>query len=147
MPRLQPPAQTAIGAMRQTPPDNYSKYHETEASNGCSCCIRTCYLSCAKDSCLPARSFFCFSCFSNRVAVAGKIAGNARNSPPTPGPSRLAMIPASAVTNPPKAKRRRYSYHFERPRAEILISIFMNQFIARTRAPTKRQAREAVPRP
>ena len=65
---------------------------------------------------------------THSVAVAGKIAGNARNSPPTPWPQRLAMIPASAVTNPPKAKRTRHSYHFDRPRAAKLTSIFMNQF-------------------
>ena len=31
----------------------------------------------------PARTFFSFSCFSIRVAPAGKIAGNARNKPPS----------------------------------------------------------------
>src|SRR6185437_3238103 len=35
----------------------------------------------------PARSFFSLACFSMREALAGKIAGKARNSPPTVGPN------------------------------------------------------------
>ncbi len=53
----------------------------------------------------PCDSFFPFSCFSMRVALAGKIAGNAKNKPPMPGPNFWAIIPAKAVINPPKRNR------------------------------------------
>ncbi len=66
----------------------------------------------------PSFSFFCFSCFSISVALAGKIAGNAKNSPPMPGPNFLAMMPAKAVISPPKRNRTAYSYHFVCPRTE-----------------------------
>ena len=62
----------------------------------------------------PARRFFCFSCFSMSVALAGKIAGNARKSPPISGPNCLPIAPAIAVINPPKRKRSVYSYHLVR---------------------------------
>jgi len=52
-------------------------------------------------------SFFCFSRFPISVALAGKIAGNARKSPPTAAPNCLAMTPAMAVTSPPKNKTNR----------------------------------------
>jgi hypothetical protein len=45
----------------------------------------------------PSFSFFSFSYFSIRVALAGKIAGKARNSPPIAGPNLFAIIPATAV--------------------------------------------------
>lgn len=64
------------------------------------------------------RSFFCFSCFSIRVALAGKIAGKARNSPPMTGPNRLAIRPAKAVISPPKRNRMPYSYHLVCPMTE-----------------------------
>ncbi len=70
-----------------------------------------------------SRAFFS-SVFSSRVAAAGKIAGAARNRPPTPGPKCLAMIPARAVTAPPKMKRTIYSCHSVHLRAATLISIF-----------------------
>jgi hypothetical protein len=54
----------------------------------------------------PARRFFSLCCFSINVAPAGKIAGNARKSPATPGPYRLAINPVRAVTMPPKTKRK-----------------------------------------
>jgi hypothetical protein len=55
---------------------------------------------------LSPRDFFFFvSCFSMRVALAGKIAGKAKNKPPTPGPNFRAIIPARAVINPPKRNR------------------------------------------
>ena len=53
----------------------------------------------------PADSFFCFSCFSMRVALAGKMAGKAKNKPPMPGPNVRAIMPAKAVINPPKRNR------------------------------------------
>ena len=53
----------------------------------------------------PTASFFRLSCFSIRVALAGKIAGNAKNNPPIPGPNFFAIIPAAAVINPPKMNR------------------------------------------
>jgi hypothetical protein len=58
----------------------------------------------------PCSSFF--PSFASRVssmsvALAGKIAGNARKSPPTAAPNCLAMTPAMAVTSPPKNKPNR----------------------------------------
>src|SRR5579864_2676943 len=53
----------------------------------------------------PCSCFFSFSCFSISVALAGKIAGNARNKPPMPGPYFLAISPAMAVMRPPKKNR------------------------------------------
>jgi hypothetical protein len=41
--------------------------------------------------------------FSIRVALAGKIAGKARNKPPTTGPKRKAISPAMTVIAPPSA--------------------------------------------
>ena len=58
----------------------------------------------------PALSFRSLTCFSIKVALAGKIAGKARNSPPTIGPKRAAMSPAITVIAPPSRNRRRYSY-------------------------------------
>src|SRR5438445_784264 len=49
----------------------------------------------------PCCCFFSISCFSINVALAGKIAGKARNSPPTPGPHILATIAAATVIMPP----------------------------------------------
>src|SRR5205085_11387783 len=51
------------------------------------------------------------SCFFTSVTLAGRIAGKPRNSPPTAGPNRVPRNPASAVTSPPKAKRRAYARH------------------------------------
>jgi len=60
----------------------------------------------------PRDFFSSFSCFSMSVALAGKIAGNAKNNPPIPGPNFLAIIPAKAVMIPPNRNRTAYSYHF-----------------------------------
>ena len=43
--------------------------------------------------------------FGQAINPAGKIAGNARNNPPIPGPKLLAMRPAATQTNPPNANR------------------------------------------
>src|SRR6266576_68612 len=59
----------------------------------------------------PASFCFSFSCFSMRVALEGKIAGNARKSPAIAGPYSFAMIAARAVIAPPKRKRVAYSCH------------------------------------
>ena len=59
----------------------------------------------------PACRFFRRCCFSIRDAPAGNMAGNARNSPPTPGPNFSAISPASSVTAPPNTKRVAYSLH------------------------------------
>ena len=67
----------------------------------------------------PCCSFFSFSCFSIRVALAGSIAGYARNKPPIAGPYSLAMIPATAVIKPPEINRTAYSCHFVWPRTEV----------------------------
>jgi hypothetical protein len=50
-----------------------------------------------------------FSWLSMRVALAGKIAGNARKRPPTPGPNLLAIRPATTVAKPPNKNRTTYS--------------------------------------
>jgi hypothetical protein len=51
-------------------------------------------------------------------ALAGKMAGNAKNIPPMPGPNFWTMMPATAVISPPKRNRTAYSYHFVCPRTE-----------------------------
>lgn len=81
----------------------------------------------------PALLFFCFSCFSTRVALAGKIAGNARKSPPITGPNFLATTPAAAVINPPRTNRTAYSCHFVRPRDEVSISTCIAGYLSHTR--------------
>src|ERR1700739_4072539 len=48
------------------------------------------------------------------VALAGKIAGNARNNPPKTGPKYFARRPAITVTAPPNANRAASSCHFVR---------------------------------
>jgi len=74
---------------------------------------------------IPACSFRSLSCFSISVALAGKIAGNAKNNPPTTGPYSFAINPAVVVINPPNTNRTAYSYHFVLVRAEGLIWIFI----------------------
>jgi len=54
------------------------------------------------------------SCFSTRVLLAARIAGNARNNPPRLGLIPFAIKPAPAVTIPPRANRITYSYHLAR---------------------------------
>ena len=49
------------------------------------------------------------ACWASKVRLAGRMAGNARNNPPTIGPKRAAIKPAATVTTPPKTKRRRKS--------------------------------------
>src|SRR5205085_10237461 len=51
------------------------------------------------------------SCFFTSVRLAGRMAGKARNRPPTAGPYVVPRTPARAVTRPPKAKRTAYSRH------------------------------------
>src|SRR5207248_5831703 len=72
---------------------------------------------------LPRRPFSSLrsrSCFSTKVLLAARIAGNARNNPPKLGLMSLAIKPAPAVTSPPSANRTRYSYHFARLRPDVL---------------------------
>lgn len=57
----------------------------------------------------PARAFFFSSCLATSVAEAGKMAGKARNRPPTTGPNRCAIKPAATVIAPPSTKRSAYS--------------------------------------
>jgi hypothetical protein len=57
----------------------------------------------------PAWRFRSRSCFSISVALAQKIAGNARNRPPTAGPKYFATSPATTVANPPSTKRKTLS--------------------------------------
>jgi hypothetical protein len=58
----------------------------------------------------PTFCFFSSSCFATKVTLAGKIAGKARNNPPTTGPKCLATRPVAAVIAPPNKKRTAYSY-------------------------------------
>jgi hypothetical protein len=74
----------------------------------------------------PAHRFLRFSCFSMSVALAGKIAGTAKNNPPIFGPNSSAITAAIPVINPPKKKRTAYSYHFVRFNAEGSACIFMS---------------------
>ena len=53
----------------------------------------------------PAFSLRSRTCFSIRVALAGKIAGKARKRPPITGPKRAAMSPANTVANWPAEHR------------------------------------------
>ena len=60
--------------------------------------------------CKPLSRFRRRSCASMRVALARKIAGNARKRPPRDGPPKSATRPARQVASPPSVKRTRYSY-------------------------------------
>jgi hypothetical protein len=75
----------------------------------------------------PMRCLCCFSCFSIRLAPAGKIAGKARKRPPIPGPKRLEIMPAATVQRPPKKNRTANSWGlipFRAPSfAEAIISV------------------------
>jgi len=46
------------------------------------------------------------------VPESGKIAGNAKNRPPTTGPNDFAIRPVATVAIPPNNMRRKISYHF-----------------------------------
>jgi len=82
-----------------------SKQEQTDAPHRCAGGAHTRGFPSARGAVCPFFSFFCFSRFSISVALAGKIAGNARKSPPTAAPNCLAMTPAMAVTSPPKTNR------------------------------------------
>src|SRR5215469_3644934 len=69
---------------------------------------------------IPAFCFFAFSCFSTSVALAGNMAGKARNSPPMTGPKCCARKPARAVIAPPNRNLTAYSYHLVLLSAEKL---------------------------
>jgi PAS domain S-box-containing protein len=58
----------------------------------------------------PASRLRLISCFSIRVALAQKIAGRARNRPPTDPPARLLIQAVKTVAAPPSTNRIRYSY-------------------------------------
>lgn len=81
----------------------------------------------------PLRSLASFSCFSIKVALAGKIAGNAKKRPPITGPNSFAITPAPAVISPPNRNRTAYSYHLVSLREERLIWIFIRPAIVGTR--------------
>jgi hypothetical protein len=105
-------------------PDNQGESHEADATRRCSGRINSRSCSTTLLTFLPGVFFFCFSCFSINVAAAGKMAGNARKSPPISGPKRLATIPANAVTVPPKTNRTTYSYQRDCPRPVVSSLIF-----------------------
>ena len=65
----------------------------------------------------PASRLRRISCFSISVALARKMAGSARNNPPTDAPKPLLIRPARTVAAPPNAKRMRYSY--QRPSRSV----------------------------
>ena len=75
----------------------------------------------------PIRFIFSFSRLSISVAVAGNMAGKARNRPPITGPNCFATMPANAVTAPPKTKRTRYWYQCDWVSPEVSILIFTGQ--------------------
>lgn len=68
-------------------------------------------------SCACPRAPLFPSCFSTRVALAGKIAGKARKSPPATGPHFIAINPVTTVTHPPMKNRSAYSEGFVLRRA------------------------------
>jgi hypothetical protein len=70
------------------------------------------------------------SCFSTRVLLAARIAGNARNNPPKLGLIRFAIKPAPAVTSPPRANRITYSYHLVRFNPDVLRATIIGQLNA-----------------
>jgi hypothetical protein len=57
----------------------------------------------------PILALCSFSWASIKLAPAGKMAGNARNTPPTPGPKRFAIKPAITEHRPPNKKRTAHS--------------------------------------
>jgi hypothetical protein len=58
----------------------------------------------------PLRRAASLSCFSSKVALAGKITGKARKSPATTGPKCRAIRPVATLTSPPSTKRTRSSW-------------------------------------
>ena len=92
---------------------------------------------CSCASCLRS-----FSCFSIRVALAGKIAGKARNKPPILGPNSFATTPARAVVAPPIRNRDIYSGQRVLASAEGLRRILIAgmQATIRMRPRTRRKA-------
>src|SRR5579872_750059 len=98
----------------------------------------------------PARCFRADSCFSIRVALAQKIAGSARNSPPIEGPKARLTSPVATVANPPKAKRTRYSCHCtslsdERERRTSITRLRRQEGEGKKRRPATAQKQEALP--
>jgi hypothetical protein len=85
----------------------------------------------------PARFFFCFSRFSISVALAGKIAGKARKSPPILAHKRWAIEPAVAVISPSNKNRVAYSCHLvvRSPARSIRIIICRLLFRGQKRRP------------
>jgi hypothetical protein len=77
--------------------------------------------------CRPFPSLLSRSCFSTRVLLAARIAGNARNNPPKLGLIFFAIKAEPAVTSPPSTNRTRYSYHFVRLRPEVLKLTIMEK--------------------
>lgn len=77
--------------------------------------------------CKPFSSLRSRSCFSTRVLLAARIAGNARNNPPKLGLIFFAIKAEPAVTSPPNTNRTRYSYHFARLGPDVLKLTIMEK--------------------
>jgi hypothetical protein len=89
-------------------------------------------------------AFRFFSRLSISVALAGKIAGNARKRPPMPRPYFLAIRPATTVAKPPNKNCTAYSCGFVSFREDQLISIpFMPVAPKSTKVRATRRTRSA----
>lgn len=136
---------TSHDLVGQQPPYENGKYQQPNAAHRGACGIAMAAALPRAVPCTPFFSFFSFSCLSINVALAGKMAGNARKSPPTTGPYSLAMTPAMAVIRPPK-NRTAYSCHPVCCRADLLtlicIAISARGSKARTLCPTKVEVRQ-----
>jgi hypothetical protein len=93
---------------------------------------------------IPAFLFLSSSCFSTRVALAGKMAGNARKRPPKTGPKCCATNPANNVIDPPKTKRIVYSYHLVRRSADNSKRTLIIHFLRNNSQALKAQANQTA---
>jgi hypothetical protein len=113
--------QTAKHTMPQTPsrrrsqpmdsvaahfPYEHGECGQTDAAHRCAGRIRPGRVPSAIDSPKALLLFFSCSCFATRIALAARMAGNARKSPPKLGPHFSATIPDQSAS----AKRSKYSH-------------------------------------
>jgi hypothetical protein len=97
---------------RQKFPYNHRKSSESDAAQRRSECIERGGFPAAQRRRDSRLSLFLELMFSISVALAGKIAGKARNSPPKAGPKRSVGIAATTLIAPPNTKRTTHSDHF-----------------------------------